>query len=51
MFRKHFIKIARAISEITSENERREVALTCCAAFEVVNPRFNRSRFLEACAL
>jgi hypothetical protein len=51
MSRKHFVKIAAAVAEISNEAERREVALTCCAAFQLVNPNFNRARFLSACKL
>lgn len=51
MSRKHFAKIAAAIAEIKDESERREVAVTCCAAFELVNDRFDRARFLAACKL
>jgi hypothetical protein len=49
MSRKHFAAIAASIAEIRDESERREVALTCCAAFSLVNPRFDRARFLSAC--
>jgi hypothetical protein len=51
MSRKHFVKIAAAVAEITDEQERRELALTLCASFRLINPRFNRSRFLAACKL
>ena len=51
MSKKHFQKIAAVIADIQDENERREVALTCCASFSLVNPRFDRARFLRACNL
>jgi hypothetical protein len=51
MSRKHFVRIAAVVAEISSEAERRELALTLCASFQLINPRFNRARFLAACKL
>jgi len=49
MSRKHFEEIARVLSTIADDNERRRVAREMASALASTNPNFNRSRFLGAC--
>ena len=51
MTRKHFEEIAEAIrtSPHLDETCRSAAALAIMPALERINPRFNRSRFWEAC--
>lgn len=50
MTAKHFILIANAVHDSAlSYTDRVTVAHSLADAFENVNPRFDRDRFVEAC--
>jgi hypothetical protein len=51
MSRKHFEAIAKAIKEITNADERKRAAEILASVCAASNPRFNRSRFLNACGV
>jgi len=49
MTRKHFKAIAEAISRIKDEGDRCDVAYRIARVCATSNPRFNFSKFMEAC--
>ena len=49
MSRKHFIEFARAISQISDDEERKRVAELVANVCNQLNPNFNRTKFMEAC--
>ncbi len=51
MSKKHFVKIAQAISEIEDIEQREKMAVAMADVLRGCNPRFNRSIFLSACGV
>ena len=51
MTRKHFIAMAREISEMPDRRSARIAAEAFAAVASAVNPRFNFSRFYTACGV
>jgi hypothetical protein len=49
MTRKHFRMIAEIISKIENPEERKAMAEKNAIACKKSNPRFDRTKFLEAC--
>ena len=49
MTRKHFIAMAREISEIDNMASRLQAAIAFCKVAQIANPRFNQAKFLDAC--
>ena len=51
MTRKHFIAMAREISEMQDRKSARIAAEAFAAVASAINPRFNFSRFYTACGV
>jgi hypothetical protein len=49
MSRKHFIKLAEAISQISNVQERCDTAKLIASVCAACNPNFSPSRFYAAC--
>jgi len=49
MTKKHFIAMAREISQMPVLSERLTVAIAFCKVARAANPRFDQARFLDAC--
>jgi hypothetical protein len=50
MSRKHFKAVAETVAKITDAAMRQQIAELLAAQFAMINPRFDRARFLAACA-
>ena len=51
MTKKHFIAMAKEISQMPDRKSARITAEAFCKVAQTTNPRFNQSRFLEACGV
>ena len=51
MTRKHFIAMAKEISQIDNMAARLQAAISFCRVAQSVNPRFNQAKFLDACGV
>jgi hypothetical protein len=51
MTKKHFIAMAKEISQMPILSERLTVAIAFCKVAQTTNPRFDQARFLEACGV
>ena len=51
MTRKHFIAMAKEIAQMPNMAERLTVAIAFCKVAASANPRFDQSKFLEACGV
>jgi hypothetical protein len=51
MTKKHFIAMAKEISQMPILSERLTVAIAFCKVAQTTNPRFDRARFPEACGV
>lgn len=51
MTRKHFIAMAKEISQIENMAVRLQAAISFCKVAQASNPRFNQSKFLDACGV
>ena len=51
MTKKHFIAMAKEISQMTDRKSARITAEAFCKVAQTTNPRFNPARFLEACGV
>ena len=51
MTKKHFIAMAKEISQITDRNSARITAIAFCKVALSTNPRFNQAKFLDACGV
>ena len=51
MSRKHFVAMAREISQMPIMSERLAAAIAFCRVAQAANPRFNQARFLDACGV
>jgi len=51
MTKKHFIAMAKEISQMPILSERLTVAIAFCKVAKTANPRFDQARFLEACGV
>lgn len=51
MSRKHFIAMAKEISNIQNVEARKQAANAFASVAITVNSDFNRTRFMEACGL
>jgi hypothetical protein len=49
MTRKHFIALAKAISQIANIVDRQNTAHAIADVCRAANPNFDRTRFLRAC--
>ena len=49
--KKDFIAAAKTIAAITDPNEKKAVANNFCDIFKAQNPRFNSTKFLNACEI
>jgi hypothetical protein len=51
MTRKHFIAMAKEISQEPIMAIRLQMAINFCKVAKTVNPRFDQTRFLTACGV
>ena len=51
MTKKHFIAMAKEISQMPNMAERLTVAIAFCKVAASTNPRFDQSKFLDACGV
>ena len=51
MTRKHFVILAKKISEIPNKEIRLQNAIETAKICASVNPRFDQARFFEACGV
>ncbi len=51
MSKKHFIQIAKIVSQIENPEKRHEQAEFQASLCEKMNPRFDRARFFAACGV
>jgi hypothetical protein len=51
MTKKHFIAMAREISQMPDRQSARITAEAFCRVAQTANSRFNPARFLEACGV
>jgi hypothetical protein len=49
MTRKHFIAMAKEISQMPNMAHRLASAIAFCKVAQTTNPRFDQARFLDAC--
>jgi hypothetical protein len=49
MTRKHFVAMAKEISQEPNMAIRLQMAINFCRVAQMANPRFDQARFLEAC--
>ena len=49
MTKKHFVAIAREISQMPNMSQRLATAMAFCKVAQTTNPRFDQARFLTAC--
>jgi hypothetical protein len=49
MTRKHFIAMAKEISQMPNMTDRLASAIAFCKVAQTTNPRFDQARFLNAC--
>jgi hypothetical protein len=49
MTKKHFIAMAREISQMPDRKSARTTAEAFCKVAQTTNPRFDQARFLTAC--
>ena len=51
MSKKHFIAMAKEISLMPNKAEALAAAIAFCRVAQMVNPRFDQARFLDACGV
>jgi hypothetical protein len=51
MTRKHFVAMAKEISQEPNMAIRLQMAINFCRVAQMANPRFNQARFFEACKI
>jgi hypothetical protein len=51
MTKKHFIAMAKEISQMPNMADRLKVAIAFCRVAASTNPRFDQARFLTACGV
>jgi hypothetical protein len=51
MTKKHFIAMAREISQMPDRKSARITAEAFCKVAQTTNPRFDQARFLTACGV
>jgi hypothetical protein len=51
MTKKHFIAMAKEISQMSDRKSARITAEAFCKVAQTTNPRFSPARFLEACGV
>ena len=51
MTKKHFVAMAREISQMPNMAQRLATAIAFCRVAQTANPRFDQARFLEACGV
>ena len=51
MTKKHFIAMAKEISQMPNMADRLKVAIAFCRVAQTANPRFDQASFLEACGV
>jgi hypothetical protein len=49
MTRKHWIAVAKEISQMPNMADRLASAIAFCKVAQTTNPRFDQARFLDAC--
>jgi hypothetical protein len=51
MSKKHFVAMAKEISLMPNKAEALAAAIAFCRVAQMANPRFDQSRFLDACGV
>ena len=51
MTKKHFIAMAKEISQEPNMAIRLQMAINFCRVAQLVNPRFDQAKFLDACGV